>query len=337
MKPIRFFSMASILLHVACGATAAELPGQPAGAGQVQSAAVTRWPALAQAQRIAAAAGFAGVPVLAAAQAGQRVVAVGDHGAVLLSDNGGAFRQARFVPVRAMLTTVQFVDAKRGYAAGHDGVVLGTQDGGDTWTVLRATPGEEQPILALYFTTLEHGIAVGLHGWAIETRDGGRTWAPLTVASGEEADRHLLHIFASPRGTLFIAGEAGTLFRSADGGKSWQALSTGNKGSLWHGRALAGGTLLVCGMRGHLYRSHDDGVTWQMVASNTTQSLTGIAELADGGVAVVGMAGTVLRSADGGKNFVVGERGGREPLTAVVADGKRTLLMSLDGPLVDRR
>lgn len=320
MSLIRSFLLAVIALWVACAAAAAETP------------AAQRWPSIAPAQHVAS---VAGVPLLASARAGNRVVAVGDHGVVLLSDDGKEFRQAKAVPVRSMLTSVQFINPHQGYAAGHDGVVLGTDDGGETWKLLRATPGTEQPILSLYFDSLEHGIAVGLYGWAIETRDAGRTWNEFKVGTGEDADRHLLHVFASSHGTLFIAAEAGTIFRSTDRGRSWQALTTGNKGSLWYGRSLADGTLLVCGMRGHLYRSSDNGKTWVAVKSHTTQSLTGIAVLADGSVIVVGLAGTVLRSTDSGANFTLTERAGREPLTAVLAYGPRPILMSMTGPLAD--
>jgi photosystem II stability/assembly factor-like uncharacterized protein len=313
---MRLRQILSTILLVACGATAAGTPPAP------------HWPTIALATRMASTAG---VPLLAAARAGNRVVAVGDHGAVLLSDDGAIFRQAKSVPVRSTLTSVAFVNGQQGYAAGHDGVLLGTADGGETWTLLRAAPGLEQPILSLHFDSVVHGIAVGLYGWAIETRDGGRTWAELRIGNGDDADRHLLHIFASGAGTLFIAGESGAIFRSSDGGKSWQSLSTGNKGSLWHGRALADGTLLVCGMRGHLYRSSDDGLTWQAVQSHTTQSLTGIAEQADGSVVVVGMAGTVLRSTDSGRTFALSERPAREPLTAVLGGKAGPLLLSMAG------
>jgi len=312
-------TLAALWVSCASAATAAETAPEP------------RWPTLQPAQRVAQ---VAGAPLLAAARAGNRVVAVGDHGVVLLSEDGTTFRQAQAVPVRSMLTSVQFMNPRIGYAAGHDGVVLGTQDGGETWTLLRADPGTEQPILSLHFDSPEHGVAVGLYGWAIETRDGGRTWSELRVGTGEDADRHLFHVFASRRGTLFIAGEAGTIFRSANRGKSWHALSTGNKGSLWFGRSLIDGTLLICGMRGHLYRSDDDGQNWQAVESHTTQSLTGITQLVDGSVMVVGLAGTVLTSTDNGKNFTLSERPGKEPLSGVLANASRApVLVSMAGPV----
>src|SRR6266498_2339356 len=59
-------------------------------------------------------------PLLGVARAGARLVAVGDHGVVVLSDDEGRnWRQAGTVPTRQMLTAVTFVDAKRGFAVGH--------------------------------------------------------------------------------------------------------------------------------------------------------------------------------------------------------------------------
>lgn len=291
----------------------------------------TRWSVLGPAADVVKAAS---APIFSAVQVGSRTVAVGDHGVILRSDDGVHFRQAKSVPVRSLLTAVQFLDARRGFAAGHDGVVLGTQDGGDTWTLLHATPGVEKPILSLHFDSAEHGLAVGLYGWTLETSDGGHSWTEGHIG-GDGDDRHLFHLFTSPKGTWLIAAEQGTVFRSVDGGKSWQALSTGDQGSLWHGTALADGTLLVCGMRGHIYRSADDGQSWQAVASNTTQSLTGIAQMPDHGVVIVGINGTVLTSHDSGASFSLAQREQGEALTSVLATANRLQLFSMTGPVAD--
>lgn len=66
--------------------------------------------------------------------AGTRLVAVGERGVVLLSDdNGRSWRQAGSVPVSVALTDVHFVSATHGWAVGHSGVVLHSDDGGETW------------------------------------------------------------------------------------------------------------------------------------------------------------------------------------------------------------
>ena len=65
------------------------------------------------------------------ARAGTRLVAVGQRGHIVVSTDGGANWKQSAVPVSSDLTAVYFVDEKRGWAVGHDGVVLHTDDGGD--------------------------------------------------------------------------------------------------------------------------------------------------------------------------------------------------------------
>ncbi|WP_460940053.1 WD40/YVTN/BNR-like repeat-containing protein, partial [Pandoraea terrae] len=72
--------------------------------------------------------------LLDATRAGSRIVAVGEHGVILLSDDDGrTWRQARQVPVSATLSAVTFTDPKHGWVVGQWGVILATGDGGETW------------------------------------------------------------------------------------------------------------------------------------------------------------------------------------------------------------
>ena len=87
--------------------------------------------ALTQPSIIAAKSGTAAM--LAVTRAGKRLVAVGERGIVLLSDDqGGTWRQVR-TPVQVSLTAVQFANERSGWAVGHLGVVLHTVDGGLSW------------------------------------------------------------------------------------------------------------------------------------------------------------------------------------------------------------
>ena len=75
------------------------------------------------------------------ARSGERLVAVGQRGHVLLSDDQGkSWRQAE-VPVSSDLVAVAFPSADQGWAVGHDGVVLRSTDAGATWT--RALDGRQ--------------------------------------------------------------------------------------------------------------------------------------------------------------------------------------------------
>jgi photosystem II stability/assembly factor-like uncharacterized protein len=236
--------------------------------------------------------------IFASALAGKRIVAVGDYGAVILSDDGRTFRQAAAVPTRAPLTSVYFIDDKQGWATGHDGTVLATGDGGESWQVLREERGKERVLLSAWFENASHGLVVGQFGLALDTWDGGKTWQERRLLEGEAGEIHLLQIVPASGGLLFVAAESGGILRSEDNGATWKLIQTDNKGSFWTGLALRDGSVLMAGLRGHIYRSEDQGVTWKEIASGTQQSLTSIIQHADGSVRIVGVSGVSLTSGD---------------------------------------
>lgn len=270
--------------------------------------------------------------VIAVALAGKRIVAVGDYGVVILSDDGKLYRQAKAVPTRAVLTSVFFLDDRRGWAAGHDGTIVTTADAGETWQLLREEPGKERALLSIWFENPLHGLAVGQFGLMLETDDGGKTWRERRpVEAAEQAEKHLIQIVPGANGLLLIAAESGSIFRSEDAGRNWKAIQTANKGSFWTGKALADGSLLIAGMRGHVFRSDDRGNTWKEIASGTQQSLTEIVQHSDGSIAVVGNSGVVLSSKDSGRSFLLTVRVDRVNLTAAVAGAAGDALFSLAG------
>lgn len=70
-----------------------------------------------------------------AARAGDRMVAVGERGLIVVSDDRSATWRQVPSPVSVALTTVRFADALHGVAVGHGGTVLTTGDGGLNWAV----------------------------------------------------------------------------------------------------------------------------------------------------------------------------------------------------------
>lgn len=267
-------------------------------------------------------------PLLGIARVGPRVVAVGDYGVIILSDDAGkTWRQAGLVATRNPLTAVTFVDAKLGWAVGHGGTVLHTSDGGENWE-LQYSAGADVSLLSVWFENASHGIAVGAFGLATETNDGGRTWRKLTLGDGDDRDRHLNGIFAAPNGPLYIAAEAGTVFRSTDNGKTWATLRLPYAGSLWGGLPLGDGTAIVYGMRGHVLRSADQGNTWSDVPTGADQSFSGGVQLPDGTIALVGLGGVIARSNDGGRRFESTIRPERQNYAAVGAGPPGQLVLA---------
>lgn len=274
-------------------------------------------------------------PILGATLAGTRIVAVGDYGAVILSDDGRNFRQSQ-VPTRATLTSVFFLDANQGWATGHDGTILATGDGGETWRLQREEPGKERVLLSIWFENAEHGLAVGQFGLALETMDGGNTWQERRLVEGDTGEIHLQCIVDGRNGLLLIAAEGGNVLRSEDAGKTWQAIPTSNKGSFWTGLALSDGSLLIAGLRGHVFRSQDRGRSWQEVPSGTQQSLTTAWQARDGIVRLLGLSGAILTSRDQGQSFESSLRPDRTSFTSAVIAPSGEVRFSILG-VVDKR
>lgn len=250
---------------------------------------------------------------------GDRLVAVGERGHVLLSDDQGRqWRQARSVPTRTTLTAVHAVDGQQLWAVGHGGVILGSKDGGESWTRVFGHVDGKDVLLSVHVGADGRGLAVGGFGVAFATADGGASWQRRELIAGEDGERHLNRIFTSGPSTWLIAAEGGHVLRSEDRGGRWQAVRTPYAGSLWHGVALPGGTLLACGMRGNIVRSSDDGRSWTHQAIAGAGSLTAIAHGGASTLALVGVDGTLVTSRDDGATLALRQQGDRATLTGAV-------------------
>jgi photosystem II stability/assembly factor-like uncharacterized protein len=282
------------------------------------------------------------------AVAGSRLVAVGERGHVLLSDDHGAtWRQAKSVPTRAMLTAVFFADAEYGWAVGHDETILNTVDGGENWTRSHFAPEAQQPLLDLWFANRVSGIAVGAYGAYFTTNDGGRHWASAKFApppaktprhDGEAApeegelppDYHLNRIVGVGN-RLYVAAEGGQLYRSDDRGATWKVLPSPYEGSFFGLVPIRGEGLLAFGLRGHLYRSADAGETWTELQSHTTAMLTDGIAINDLRVVIGGLAGVLLVSGDAGETFRLTQQDDRKGISALLPGTAGTVVVAGEG------
>jgi photosystem II stability/assembly factor-like uncharacterized protein len=289
------------------------------------TALLAGWPAMGRAAAYAGdgparvRAGALRSTLLDVTSAGQRLVAVGERGHVLLSDDQGkTWRQARAVPTRSTLTCVHATDAATLWCAGHGGVILRSGDAGESWQSAAGSADGPDVLLSIRVDADGHGLAVGGFGVALATGNGGKSWAPARLLDGEAGERHLNRIFVSRRGTWLIAAESGHVLRRAAPGEPWQALKTPYAGSLWGGVAL-GDELLACGMRGNLVHSPDDGRTWTHQAVAGAGSFTAAVALPDGGVALVGADGTLAVAPAGSHTFRFHRLEDRATLTGAVS------------------
>lgn len=300
----------ALLAGLACGALL------PRGAHAAAPAVLTQ-PALITPKALGAA-------MLGVTRAGQRLVAVGERGTVLLSDDHGTRWRQASVPVQAALTSVRFVDEHRGWAAGHLGTILRTDDGGQRWhkqldgiaaaaLVLKAAQdsgdakavsaaqrlvdeGADKPFLDLAFIDAQRGFAVGAYGLMFATRDGGAHWAALTPRLPNPRSLHLYGVHAAGD-TLVVVGEQGLLLRSTDGGASFSAPPSPYKGSFFGLLHTPGGALVAHGLRGSAWRSVDNGLRWDKLDSGTPATLGAGCVLPQGGFVLISQSGELLLAA----------------------------------------
>lgn len=289
--------------------------------------------------------------MLAIARAGQRLVAVGERGIVLLSDNEGRTWQQAQVPVSATLTAVQFVDALNGWAVGHLGVVLHSGDGGATWSLqldgqragalaLKAEQdrgktsgsaqqlvddGPDKPLLDLHFENDRIGWVIGAYNLAFRTEDGGRNWQAVMDRLPNPKGLHLYSMRAVA-GALYIAGEQGLLLRSTDHGAHFEALASPSKGTYFGLVAGPQDELLLYGLRGRAFLSTDAATSWTEVDTGSRASLSAGTTLANGSLLLASQAGELLLSRDGGRSFKPLPNRQPLPFTALIEGGAGKLV-----------
>lgn len=237
--------------------------------------------------------------LLGIANSGAHLVAVGDRGNIVVSNDGANWAQVQ-VPVRSTLTSVTFADQNNGWAVGHDAAILHTGDGGKTWQLQSFQPELEKPFLDVLFADASRGYAVGAYGLFMTTSDGGATWAELDAPAVREDELHLNSLTRLGSGEYFVVGESGTMGLSVDG-TTWERLTSPYDGSLYKAIPRGEKGAVVFGLRGNAYSTDDVRAgQWTRIDLGTVASFFGGTALPSGEIAMVGLSGEVaILRADG--------------------------------------
>jgi len=242
-----------------------------------------------------------------------------------------------------------------GWAVGHDGVILHTNNAGATWSrqldghragalLLAAYPedasakdaeraaalhdqakhfaeqGAENPFLDVWFADERDGFAIGAFGLILHTTDAGETWQPWLHADDNPGGLHLYAIRAAGP-DVYIVGEQGLVLRLDRDTGRFEKLQLPYQGTLF-GVIGDARSVVVFGLRGTVLRSVDRGASWQAITTGLQVGMTGGTVGADGRYLIVSQAGHVLASDDAGATFAL--QTVQQPLPAaavVVANG----------------
>jgi photosystem II stability/assembly factor-like uncharacterized protein len=280
----------------------------------------------------------------------KQLVAVGERGHILLSNDAVSWRQAN-VPVRTTLTAVYFVDATHGWAVGHDATILFSSDSGENWEIQQYLPSKEKPLLDITFKNKNEGIAIGAYGQLYRTNDGGENWLfefhgeflfPEDLAYLEELKQkdeeayldeqgsilaHFNGIFKDGR-TLYMVGEVGLIAKSNDFAKKWLPFDNIYQGSFNDITRTQQGNLLVVGLRGNVFRSLKSGSEWQHINTGTQALLNSIVLGDNGSIYVLGNNGVILQSDDDGVSFSLNIQADGKALISGVSFNNQLIIVS---------
>lgn len=272
--------------------------------------------------------------------AGKRIIGVGQRGHIIYSDDQGKNWSQATVPVCSDLVAVHFPTPQKGWAVGHDGVVLHSSDSGVTWTKqfdgraavqslansyaggsspaagtqspgnttdlpddIRkfAEQGPDKPFLDVWFENETTGFVVGAFSLIFRTTDGGKSWVPWYDRIDNPKRFHLYSI-RPVGGELFLTAEQGTVFKLDPKTERFRAIKTPYVGTFF-GITGKPGALVAFGMRGNAFYSRDGGIRWEKVETGVSSGLTGGTVLDDGRIVLASQVGLILVSNDNGTSF----------------------------------
>lgn len=301
--------------------------------------------------------------LLGVASAGNRLVTVGVRGGIALSDDQGKTWRQVSSPVSSDLVAVQFPTALQGWAVGHDGVVLHTQDAGEHWNKqfdgnqardlafeyfkqrvavgdgqseqmladmeLNYANGPEQALLDVWFEDEHTGYVVGSFGSLFVTQDGGKTWTCWI----DRTDAPTLLHFNSIRRVgkdLYIGSEQGLVFKFDPAQQRFIGKNTGYEGSFF---ALAGDDqrVVAFGLLGNAYASIDKGHTWAPLKTATNGSFTSAMTMPNGRIYAATRNGQVVVSDGPGSAFAPMDVAQPMLVTAIAAVRQTVALVGLSG------
>ena len=282
-----------------------------------------------------------------ATRAGDRIVAVGERGHVIYSDDEGQTWTQAEVPVSVTLNAVDFGSDSSGWVVGHSGVVLHSGDAGATWQLqfdgLQAAElvieSREEQIAAM-----EERIEQ-----APEAEKGDLEWALddlFFALENVQADMEigpvnpLLDVWFEDDQHGFVVGAYGMVLRTQDGGETWEdwgpQLSNPQNFHLNSVARVTGGALVIVGEAGQVHVSVDNGDTWERRESPYDGSLFGV--MGTGKVNEVlafGLRGNTMLSTDLGRSWtMVANEGGTTLNNGSVADDGRVTLVGNSGAVL---
>jgi photosystem II stability/assembly factor-like uncharacterized protein len=234
--------------------------------------------------------------------------AVGEHGTLLRTTDGGQHWTKQRIPALDVLNSVSFADVHSGWAVGSDGAIIRSTDGGASWSS-QTSSVQSRDISLTGIDALNPVTAWVVGDRVLETTDGGTDWLGLAQveSAGQQRPSGLAVAFADQMSGWIVGGG---IYATIDGGAHWKlerraptgprdfsadAIACADANHVW-----AVGSSAI-GDAGGILVSGNGGVTWRM-QRKTRWPLSAIACIDSKHLWAVG-ANLLFLSVDGGVHW----------------------------------
>lgn len=244
------------------------------------------------------------------AMAGKRIVGVGQLGQIIYSDDGGKSWTQAGVPVSSDLLAVYFPTAQKGWAVGHDGIVLHSADAGATWNKQFDGRAAAQVMESHYMGTKNCSSCHAASGVPSPDKPAGveptGLMEEIKKFSSQGPDKPFLDVWFENENTGYIVGAFSLIFRTDNGGKSWVPLydriDNPKRYHLYSIRSVAN-ELYITAEQGTVFKFDQKFGKFAAIKTPYSGTFFGITGKT-GSVVAYGMRGNVFRSQDGGGSWL---------------------------------
>jgi photosystem II stability/assembly factor-like uncharacterized protein len=274
---------------------------------------------------------------------GLRVIAAGEHGVTVVSNDAGATWAPLGDRLPQTFTRIRAVSASLVFAVGPNGTLARSSDGGRSWAALGVSTSED--VIDVSFADAFIGYAVDAAGTVLRTENGGVSWQILntgysatpqavlaldaetvlliggrgvlrTTDGGDTFSRVRARIVAAARlfnvdragGRVFAYGSK-NIVASSDRGRTWKKVLRPRKALLASLDFVSARTGFVLGQDGQLFKTRNGGRRWADLSAVGSDDATGMAFSSElrGYLTLSGFGedadGYLLRTTDGGRTW----------------------------------
>jgi photosystem II stability/assembly factor-like uncharacterized protein len=195
---------------------------------------------------------------------------------------------------------VAFTDRQHGFLVGSNRLIMETNDGGASWEERSLALPEEDNfrLISIDFNGKE-GWIVGQPGLLLHSTDAGANWNRLFLDTKLPGEPYLISALGND--TAELATTVGAIYRTQDGGKSWQALVGDAAGAVRDLRRGPDGRYVSVSSLGNFFATWEPGqADWSVHQRVSSQRLQAMGFQPDGNLWLVARGAQVRFNAEPG-------------------------------------